>query len=84
VVTLNAGAGTLAVHVEGPAKVAVVCKEVADGYEFSYVPPTPGVYMVNVKYSNITIAGAPFRSVVAGIRSPSSIMHAFHMEPLRG
>lgn len=68
-VTLNAGAGTLAVHVEGPAKVAIVCKEVPDGYEFSYTPPAPGVYMVNVKYSNILIAGAPFRSVVTGMRS---------------
>jgi len=66
VVTANAGAGTLAVHVEGPSKVALVCTEVQDGYEFSYTPMAPGNYMIMVKYSNITIAGAPFKAVVTG------------------
>jgi len=66
VVTTNAGAGTLAVMVEGPSKVALVCSEVQEGYEFSYTPMAPGNYMLMVKYSNITIAGAPFKAVVTG------------------
>lgn len=66
VVTTNAGSGTLAVNVEGPSKVALVCTEVADGYEFSYTPMSPGVYMLMIKYSNVTIAGAPFKAIVSG------------------
>jgi filamin len=66
VVTTNAGAGTLAVSIDGPSKVALVCTEVADGYEFAYTPMSPGVYMVMVKYSNVTIAGAPFKATISG------------------
>lgn len=65
-VTTNAGAGTLAAIIEGPSKVALVCNEVPDGYEFSYTPMAPGNYMIMIKYSNITIAGAPFKAVVTG------------------
>jgi len=71
VVTANAGAGTLCAQVEGPSKVALVCSEVPDGYEFSYTPMAPGKYMIMIKYSNITIAGAPFKSVITG-QSPHS------------
>jgi len=73
VVTTNAGAGTLAVSVDGPSKVALACTENADGYEFSYTPMAPGSYMVMVKYSNIAIAGAPFKAVVTGSGKPSDI-----------
>lgn len=66
VTTLNAGAGTLAVHVNGPSKVALVCTEVPEGYEFTYTPMAPGNYMIMIKYSNVTIAGAPFKTVVKG------------------
>jgi filamin len=54
------------VNIDGPSKVALVCSEVGEGYEFSYTPMAPGVYMIMVKYSNITIAGAPFKAVVSG------------------
>jgi filamin len=73
VVTANAGAGTLAVHIEGPSKVALVCTEVSEGYEFSYTPTVGGNYMIMIKYSNITIAGAPFKATVAGPSKPSQI-----------
>jgi len=43
-----------------------VCTEVAEGYEFTYTPMSPGVYMLMIKYSNVTIAGAPFKAVVTG------------------
>jgi len=66
VVTTNAGAGTLAVNIEGPSKVALVCTEVMEGYEFTYTPMSPGVFMLMVKYSNVTIAGAPFKATVTG------------------
>jgi len=52
--------------IDGPTKVALVCTEVPEGYEFSYTPMAAGNYMIMVKYSNITIAGAPFKSVVTG------------------
>lgn len=66
VVTTNAGEGTLAVNIEGPSKVALVCTEVDNGYEFTYTPMSPGSYMIMVKYSNITIAGAPFKAIISG------------------
>ena len=65
-ITTNAGAGTLAVHIEGPSKVAVVCTELDDGYEFSYTPMAEGSYMIKIKYCNVTIAGCPFKVVVTG------------------
>jgi filamin len=73
VVTTNAGAGTLAVHVEGPSKVALVCTEVQEGYEFAYTPMAGGSYMIMIKYSNITIAGAPFKANVTGPAKQSQI-----------
>lgn len=66
VVTTNAGAGMLATIIEGPSKVALTCTEVQEGYEFAYTPMAPGNYMIMVKYSNITIAGAPFKAAVTG------------------
>lgn len=74
--TTNAGTGTLAVHIEGPSKVAVVCAELDDGYEFTYTPMAPGKYMIIIKYCNVTIAGCPFKAVVTGTAKgkPSDIM----------
>ena len=65
-VTTNAGAGTLAVHVEGPSKVAIVCTELDDGYDFSYTPMAAGNYMIIIKYCSVTVAGSPFKAVVTG------------------
>lgn len=73
VVTTNAGAGTLAVNIDGPSKVALSCNENDEGYEFAYTPMAPGVYMIMVKYSNTTIAGAPFKAVVTGSGKASEI-----------
>jgi filamin len=36
--TAGAGSGFLALNIDGPSKVAVSCKEVDEGYEFSYTP----------------------------------------------
>lgn len=73
VITTNAGAGTLAVHIEGPSKVAIVCVELDDGYEFTYTPMAAGNYMVIVKYCSVTIAGCPFKAVVTGKGQPSEL-----------
>ena len=66
VVTTGAGSGTLGILVDGPAKVAVVCTEVDEGYEFSYTPTAPGDYFIAIKYCNVTIAGCPHKAVIAG------------------
>ena len=73
-ITTNAGAGTLAVHIEGTSKLAIVCTELDDGYEFTYTPMSPGNYMIIVKYCSVTIAGCPFKAVVTGTgRSMESV-----------
>lgn len=79
VVTTNSGQGTLAVHLEGPSKVAVVCSELDDGYEFTYTPMAPGSYMIIVKYCNVTIAGCPFKANITGIKFDfvHSFIHCF-------
>jgi hypothetical protein len=66
VITTNSGSGTLAVHLEGPSKVAVVCTEVDEGYDFTYTPMAPGKYMIVIKYCNVPIAGCPFRANITG------------------
>ena len=79
VVTTGAGCGTLGVMMEGPAKVAIVCTEVDEGYEFSYTPTAPGDYLIVIKYCNVTIAGCPHKAVITGIvwlvRSPGTVSH---------
>jgi len=72
VVTTGSGCGTLAVLIEGPSKIAIVCTEVEDGYEFSYTPAAPGDYLITIKYCNVTIAGCPHKAVVVGEISPGS------------
>jgi len=64
VVTTNAGAGTLKVDIQGPSKTAIQCNEVDDGYEFAYTPMSPGNYLLNIKFCNVTIAGCPSKAVI--------------------
>ncbi|XP_064616550.1 filamin-A-like isoform X2 [Liolophura sinensis] len=72
--TANAGAGTLAVFIEGPSRSALSCKELDEGYEFIYTPFSPGNYLITIKYGNIRIAGSPFQAVATGVgRKPSPI-----------
>lgn len=66
VCTVDAGSGTLAVMIDGPSKVAIICTEVDEGYEFSYTPMAPGDYLINVKFCNVTIAGCPTKAVITG------------------
>jgi len=77
VVTTGAGCGTLSVMVEGPAKVAVVCTEVDEGYEFSYTPTAPGDYFIVIKYCNVTIAGCPHKAVITGDSKLTVVLKQF-------
>ncbi|XP_048239132.1 filamin-A-like isoform X3 [Haliotis rufescens] len=62
--TVNAGAGALAVTVEGPSKVRLECKETEEGYEFTYTPNAPGDYLITIRYAGVHIAGSPFKAKV--------------------
>lgn len=78
--TAGSGSGFLACFIDGPSKVALSCKEVDEGYEFSYTPFAPGKYLITVKYGNIAIAGSPYQSVVTGTgRKPSPILEQSSM-----
>lgn len=64
--TVNAGAGALAVTVEGPSKVKLESKEAEEGYEFTYTPTSPGDYLIVIRYAGVHIAGSPFKARVEG------------------
>lgn len=64
--TVNAGSGALAVTVEGPSKVKLDCREVEEGYEFSYTPTAPGDYLITIRYAGVHIAGSPFKAKITG------------------
>ena len=64
--TAGAGSGLLAVFVDGPSKVGLSCKEVDDGYEFTFTPFCPGSYLITIKYGTIPIAGSPYKTDVSG------------------
>lgn len=59
--TCNAGAGTLAVTIDGPAKVSMDCTECDEGYKVRYTPLAPGEYLITVKYNGYHIVGSPFK-----------------------
>ncbi|XP_059165585.1 filamin-A-like isoform X3 [Physella acuta] len=71
--TVNAGSGSLAVTVEGPSKVKLECREVEDGYEFSYSPTAPGDYLICIRYAGVNIAGSPFKAKIEGQGKPSAM-----------
>jgi len=54
------------VTVEGPSKVKLECREVEEGYEFSYSPTAPGDYFITIKYAGTNIAGSPYKARVEG------------------
>ncbi|KAF7274400.1 hypothetical protein GWI33_012941 [Rhynchophorus ferrugineus] len=64
--TVNAGAGTLAVNIDGPSKVSMDCTEVEEGYKVRYTPIAPGDYYISIKYNNVHIVGSPFKVTSQG------------------
>lgn len=65
--TCNAGAGTLAVTIDGPSKVAMDCTEVEEGYKVRYTPLLPGHYYMTIKYNQMHIVGSPFKIKCTGL-----------------
>ncbi|KAG0726642.1 Filamin-A [Chionoecetes opilio] len=64
--TCNAGAGTLAVTIDGPSKVSMDCTEVEEGYKVRYTPLVPGDYYVAVKYNAYHVVGSPWKVKCTG------------------
>ncbi|XP_034239661.1 filamin-A isoform X3 [Thrips palmi] len=64
--TCAAGAGTLAVTIDGPSKVSMDCTEVEEGYKVRYTPLVPGDYYISVKYNSYHIVGSPFKVTCTG------------------
>lgn len=64
--TINAGAGTLAVTIDGPSKVSMDCTEVEEGYKVRYTPLVPGDYFISIKYNGYHIVGSPFKVTCTG------------------
>ena len=66
--TSKAGSGALSVTVDGPSKVKLDCRQVAEGHEFTYTPTVPGDYLVVIKFGgNTHIPASPFRARITGI-----------------
>lgn len=72
--TSNAGSGALSVGITGPSKVELVCREVTEGYEFSYTPLAPGDYLIVIKYAGTHVPGSPFKARIEGPGAPSSMV----------
>ncbi|KAG6438839.1 hypothetical protein O3G_MSEX000265, partial [Manduca sexta] len=64
--TCNAGAGILAVTMDGPSRVSMDCTEVEEGYKVRYTPLAPGFYYMSVKYNGHHIVGSPFKIEAQG------------------
>ncbi|VDP86298.1 unnamed protein product, partial [Schistosoma mattheei] len=60
--TVQAGSGALSVTVDGPSKVQLNCTERSDGYDFTYLPLSPGEYLISIKYGDSQhIIGSPYK-----------------------
>ena len=60
--TKHAGDGSIGLALEGPAHTPVECTEVEDGvYKVSYIPTCPGLYSLNVSFSEKVVDGSPFQ-----------------------
>jgi filamin len=71
--TVNAGSGALAVTIDGPSKVQLSCREVDEGYEFTYSPTAPGDYLITIKYAGSAhIPGSPFKAHIEGPGRPTA------------
>uniref|UniRef100_A0A668AS08 Filamin A n=1 Tax=Myripristis murdjan TaxID=586833 RepID=A0A668AS08_9TELE len=75
--TSNAGAGALAVTIDGPSKVKMDCVECTEGYRVTYTPMAPGNYLISIKYGGpYHIVGSPFKAKITGSKLVSS--HSLH------
>ena len=83
----EAGNGSLGLEIGGPAESEIQCQETSPGkYEVCYVPPRPGIYNVDLKFSGEGVKGSVFRvpceglppdaskCVVTGLETPGSLL----------
>jgi len=64
--TLNAGPGDLAVTIDGPEEVKIICEENEDGtYHVSYNPTVPGEYSITITFDGQMVSGSPFTVLIA-------------------
>ena len=65
--TKGAGAGGLALAVEGPSKADINCIDNKDGtVNVSYLPTAPGEYKISARFGGEHIEGSPFTCKVTG------------------
>lgn len=74
--TCAAGAGNLAVTIDGPSKVSMDCTEVEEGYKVRYTPLAAGEYFITVKFNGYHVVGSPFKVRCVGTRSIADISEA--------
>ncbi|KAM8820778.1 filamin-C isoform 2-T2 [Eudromia elegans] len=75
--TAGAGAGPLAVTIDGPSKVKLECAECPEGHRVTYTPMAPGSYLIAIKYGGPHhIVGSPFKAKVTGPRLSGG--HSLH------
>lgn len=67
VVAKQGTAKDIEIKIEGPAKTDLKRKDNPDGStNVSYVPMTPGAYLIHIKYKGNPIKGSPFSAKVSG------------------
>ncbi|ELU02480.1 hypothetical protein CAPTEDRAFT_100274 [Capitella teleta] len=67
IVTKDAGAGGLALAVEGPSKAEIQCVDNKDGTcTVTYYPTMPGEYNIVIKFADQHINGSPFTAKITG------------------
>jgi filamin len=54
------------VKVDGPTKTDITRKDLGDKCDISFLPMTPGVYNIIIKYNGKEMKGSPFVSKVSG------------------
>ena len=58
--------GSIQVTVDGPSKTDVKREEKGDKIICSYMPMSPGSYIISIKYKGKDIKGSPFNAKVSG------------------
>ncbi|PAA52508.1 hypothetical protein BOX15_Mlig001981g2 [Macrostomum lignano] len=67
IVTKDAGAGGLALAIEGPSRAEINCNDNKDGTcSVNYLPLAPGDYTIVVKFMERHIPGSPFTARITG------------------
>ena len=81
----SAGDGSLGLSIVGPEECEINCEDKGNGiYEVTYTAPRPGIYNVDLKFSEKEVPGSPYevkcerappdasKCVVSGLETPGS------------